>query len=282
MIEIRSILCPLDLSDISAHVLDYATLLARWYKASLTAIEMVWVGLPSVRPVASPLVVPAELLSEYEAELRTFVNARTPGDLHVKTVLREGPMVNGILEQARIEGSDLIVMGTHGRGGFDRFVLGSVTEKVLRKAACPVFVVPPRAVDAPSSAPAMKTILCPVDFSTSSLRGVAYALSLAQESGGRLVLLHVFDGPDRKRDDDDARGEMRASVPGEARIWCDCEEVVRIGRPYEEILRLAEERRADLIVMGVHGRNAADLALFGSTTNHVVRQARCPVLTIRP
>jgi nucleotide-binding universal stress UspA family protein len=296
MVQIRSILCPLDLSETSVHAYDYATMLSRWYSASITAIEMIWVGLPTVRPAASPLVVPDNLLAEYAAELRQFVTDHTPDGVHVDTVIREGPMVNGILDEARARSADLIVMGTHGRGGFDRFVLGSVAEKVLRKAPCPVLTVPPRVVAAPAGAQAFTTIICPVDFSPSSLRAVSYALSLAQESGGRLILVHVFDwpvdrpmtpglGPEmsaaRRRSEEEARRELRAAVPDDARQWCDCQEFTAMGKPYEEILRLAADHKADLIVMGVHGRNAVDLALFGSTTNQIVRSATCPVLTCR-
>jgi len=297
MIQIRSILCPVDLSDTSARAYDYATMLARWYKAPLTVIEMIWVGVPTVRPSSSPLVVPQTMMDEYARELHHFVKAKTPTGIKVETVLREGPMVQGILEEARTRGADLIVMGTHGRGGFERLVLGSVAEKVLRKAACPVLTVPPHSTAAPPPAPAFVTIVCPIDFSPSSLHALRYALSLAQESGGRLLLAHVFDqpvdrpvprghGPDlsaaRRQAEEQALRELQAAVPEEAREWCTCQEMTRMGRPHEEIVTLAAEQHAAVIVMGVHGRHSVEHALFGSTANQVLRHATCPVLTIRP
>jgi nucleotide-binding universal stress UspA family protein len=188
-------------------------------------------------------------------------------------------------------------MGTHGRTGFDKFVLGSVAEKVLQKATCPVLTVPPHNVATPRSPQAFRTILCAVDFSPASLRALQYALSLAEESGKRLVLLHVFDWPtdrpmipglgpeasaERRHNEEAALRELRAAVPAEARLWCNCVELTAIGRPHEEIVRVAGDQQADLIVLGVHSRSGVELALFGSTTNQVVRRATCPVLTIRP
>jgi nucleotide-binding universal stress UspA family protein len=297
MVEIKSILCPVDLSETSTRAYEHATTLARWYKASLTVIEMIWVGIPTVRPSSSPLVVPQTMMDEYSTELHHFVKAKTPEGIAVHTVLREGPVVPGILDEARHRAADLIVMGTHGRGGFERFVLGSIATKVVKTATCPVLTVPPHSTTAPTSVPAFRTIVCPIDFSPSSHRASRYALSLAQESGGRLVLLHVFDqpvdrpvprghGPDvsaaRRDAEEQALRELRAAVPDDAREWCTCQEITRIGRPHEEIVTLATEQQADVIVMGVHGRHSIEHALFGSTTHQVLRHATCPVLTIRP
>jgi nucleotide-binding universal stress UspA family protein len=98
------------------------------------------------------------------------------------------------------------------------------------------------------------------------------------EPGARIA---GFDVPEFRRYlERDAREKLRAAVPPEARDWCHPREEVVGGRPWREILRVAEERRADLVVMGVRGRNPVDMVLFGSTTQHVVRGARCPVLVV--
>jgi len=297
MINIRTILCPLDLSDTSGTAFDYAAMLARWYGASLTVLEMVWPGVPPIGPATSAMPITPEQMQEFSAELQAFVDAKKPAGVTVDVKLREGAVVRGILQEARAISADLIIMGTHGRGGFDRFILGSVTEKVLRKSPYPVLTVPPKTEGVGTSAQPFQTIVCPIDFSVASERALHFALSLAQESGKRLRLLHVLEwpvdrtptpgfGPDtseiRRRHEESALRELHALVPDDARIWCDCTEQIAIGRPYEEILRVSSEERADLIVMGVHGRSGVELALFGSTTNHIVRGATCPVLTIRP
>ncbi|HXW04489.1 MAG TPA: universal stress protein, partial [Vicinamibacterales bacterium] len=213
----------------------------------------------------------------------------------VQVLVRDGSVPAEIIRAAGEQPAELIVMGTHGLGGFERFMLGSITEKVLRKAPCPVLTVPP-AID-PERSPAVlfRTIVCGVDFSRAADRGLQYALSLAQEAGGRLVLVHALEwfaeeepklsahfnvSEFRRTLEADARSQMARLVPESARTWCEAEPVLVHGRAYRELLRVAAERQADLIVLGVRGRNIADLALFGSTTQHVLRQAVCPVLTV--
>ena len=209
----------------------------------------------------------------------------------------EGQVVAEILDRARAWPADMLVMGTHGRGGFERWVLGSVTEKVLRKAPCPVLTVPPPAGGLhPSGAVLFRTIICPVDFSEASLAALEHAMKLAEESSAEITVLHVlevlvedepsariagFDVPEFRRYlEKDAREKLHRVVPEEARAWCRPREEVVGGRPWREILRVAKERQADLVVMGVRGRNPVDIVLFGSTTHHVVRGARCPVLVV--
>jgi universal stress protein A len=142
-----------------------------------------------------------------------------------------------------------------------------------------------------------KTIVCPLDFSPSSVRALEYGLSLAKEADARLLVLHVSEwaiedalageaahfsvSEYQRRAKDDAMERLNTLIPLEARAWCTPELIVTSGRAYREILRVAGEAGAELIVMGVQGRGAVDLALFGSTTNQVLRAAPCPVLTIR-
>jgi nucleotide-binding universal stress UspA family protein len=190
---------------------------------------------------------------------------------------------------------DLLIMGTHGRGGFERLLLGSVAEKVLRLVGCPVLTVPPPG--AAAGPPSFKTILCAIDFGPSAIRALEYAFSLAKEADARLILLHVvesladaaalaepvgFSIPDfQKSLEHDASERLTALIPADARSWCRPEPLVTSGRAHREILRVAKDTQAELIVMGVQGRGAIDLLLFGSTTHHVIREAGAPVLTLR-
>jgi nucleotide-binding universal stress UspA family protein len=222
--------------------------------------------------------------------------AARESDVLVETEVREGRTVSEILGLAGGLPADLLVIGTHGRSGFERWLLGSVTEKVMRKAPCPVLTVPPPSETLhPRGSSLFQRILCPVDFPETSRHALRYALSLAQESRTELVVLHALEWPVeqqlamppwfemeeyRRRLEDDARTRLSAAVPLEARVWCRTEEVIASGKAGREILRTAEERRSDLIVMGVRGRNPIDLAVFGSTTQHVVRGAGCPVLVV--
>jgi nucleotide-binding universal stress UspA family protein len=159
-----------------------------------------------------------------------------------------------------------------------------------------VLTAPRRQEELPHEAGVLfKQILCPVDFSEVSLHAVEHALSLAKVSDAGLTLVHVLEGfedettpttfsiPEYRRlREQDAQQGLKKLIPADASSWCRPETVVVVGKSYREIRRLAEQKHADLIVMGVHGRNPVDLMLFGSTTHHVVRESTCPVLTIRP
>jgi nucleotide-binding universal stress UspA family protein len=221
--------------------------------------------------------------------------------VRIEAAVREGSTAGEILEHAASMKADLLVIGTHGRSGFERLILGSVAEKVLRKASCPVMTVPRGLPDAVPANPVLyKRILCPVDFSESSLHALKYAMSMAQEADGRLAVLHVVEhefqnitdiagvahdagmtiGDFLKQREEALRRRLQDTVAG-ASEFCSAESLIAQGKPWREVLRMAAERQRDLIVMGVQGRGAADLWFFGSTTQHVVREASCPVLTLR-
>ena len=295
MISIKRILCPVDMSAFSRRALCHAAALGRWYEGTVTALCIRPTILQPTPWMYAPMAMPLETPADREAAARDVVEfVRSAVGLDVAdVVVKDGFVVPEILAFAAEWPADLIVIGTHGAGGFERLMLGSVTEKVLRRARCPVLTVPR---DASSEASvAFKTIVCGVDFSAASVRAARYALSLAQEAGGRLVLVNVqeflpedepralshFNVPEfRAALEQDARVELAALVPEDARPWCEPQFVISHGKAYAEILRVAAEQQAQLIVLGVQGRGAVDLMLFGSTTQHVVRQATCPVLTV--
>jgi nucleotide-binding universal stress UspA family protein len=296
MREINHILCPVDLSDVSRHAIDHAAVLARWYSAKITALHVCNpVAIPAadfaaVGPVQFPLN--EDELQEARAQVGACLESARGLDTDV--IVEQGYPVDRILDRAKALPADLIVIGTHGAGGFQHLVLGSITEKVLRKANCPVLTVPPQA-RATSKLP-FRRILCPVDFSDSSLAALDFAFSLAQEGDAELTILHAFEWspegepltnrpinvPEYRLELESAvTSKLHALVPDSVRTWCRPVTRVTHGKAYREILGVATEDASDLIVMGVHGRNALDLMLFGSTTNQVVRRATCPVLTLR-
>ncbi len=301
MVEIARILSPTDFSEFSKHALEHALAVARWHGARVTVLHIQPPPVPvSETPFAGYAAVPlppppdAEQLTR---EVRRFCEPVTAGGQLPEIVIRDGNPVNEIVEQAEQMPADLLVLGTHGRGGFERVALGSVTERVIRKVRCPVLTVPPRSSE-PSAGPVpFKTILCAIDFSPSSIRALEFSLAWAKEADARLILLHVLDShveethvgemahftvPEYFRyREDDARTRLNSMLPDEARTWCSPEHRLSSGKPYQEILGVAAEAGAGLIVMGVRGRGAASLLVLGSTTNHVVRSATCPVLTVK-
>jgi nucleotide-binding universal stress UspA family protein len=293
MIEITRILCPVDFSEYSRHAVHHAAALARWYEARLTLLYVF-----ENRPV---LELPPMTLADADrqrllADLRQL-SAGVPAGVPVDCVVQEAPAAHAeILAQLTLTRADLLVMGTHGRSGFQQLFLGSITEKVMRTASCPVLVVPRRAADVPADAPVeCRRILCAVDFSESSLDALTWAVNLAEESDARLTVLHVVEGlfgadyevmPATLHDvratlAADARRQIHRLIPDQARTVCTIDTEIADGRAHREIVRRAGEGRADLIVMGVTGHGALDRALFGSTTHHVVRAAPCPVLLVR-
>lgn len=300
MIEIRRILCPTDLSDVSRRAFDHAAALA-WHYGSEVRVVHVVEPFRSVSggglPYPSWTALNPEARRRLEAALFALTEPAASSGLHVEEEILEGVAVHEILTEARSLPADMLVMGTHGRGGFQRFLLGSVTEKVMRHAPCPVLTVPPPAGEPHrGGTPVYDRILCPLDFSAASDHALRYALSLAQEAGPELVVLHVLDGPAeeppaalpswfdlgeyRRRLHEEAWERLREAVPEDARAWCRVEPVMAQGKAWREIVRVADEKRAELVVMGVRGRSSADLALFGSTAQHVVRAAGCPVMVV--
>jgi nucleotide-binding universal stress UspA family protein len=289
VIEISRILTPIDFSTCSEHALAYALALSRWYESRVTALH-VFVNWPLVNVIPSlqPVVVPAARFETFHDELarhaRGFVEAVAGPEADVDVMVEEAPDVAGeILAQAGRLEAKLIVMGTHGRGGVDRWLVGSTTEKLLRKASCPVMVVPPRAHEVRASQPVQfHRILCPIDFSAGSLAALTYAMSMAEEADAQLTLLHAVELPHGMLETAlSSAFDVRALVPDDVRTYCSVETVVCEGRPSPAILGAASERRSDLIVMGVRGRGALNTMLFGSNTHAVIQAAACPVLTVR-
>jgi nucleotide-binding universal stress UspA family protein len=295
MIRIAHVLCPVDFSEISQHALDHAAAIARWHEARLTLLY-VFANLPTMD--LPPLVLEDADRERLMSDLRRMA-AAVPREVPVEFRIQEAGYVHEeILAQLGATHADLLVIGTHGRSGFQRLFLGSVTEKVIRKATCPTLVVPPRAPDVPAGSPIQfRRILCPVDFSERSLDSLAHAINMAEEADAQLTLLHVVEFSPalseaalipaldlsrvREAAAADARRKLHALIPESARTYCTVETAVVEGRAYRDILRHATESQTDLIVMGVHGRGALDLLVFGSTTHYVIRASACPVLIVR-
>lgn len=299
MIEIRRILSPTDLSDVAGRAFEQAVALARAYGAE---VELANVHEPLLAGPTGPTAYPPwavldpELLGRLQSALGEIAAPACRAGVRVRVAVYEGRVVAEIVERARRWPADLVVMGTHGRSGFERWVLGSVTERVLRQAPCPVLVVPPVATaPIPATAPPFRRILCAMDFSPASLAALRFAARLQEEPGVELHVLHVvewqfedepgarlagFDVPEFRRYlEKDARERLGRTLRGLGER-AGLHAQVGGGRSWREILKAVEERHADLVVMGVRGRNPVDLALFGSTTQHVARQAGCPVLVV--
>lgn len=309
MWNVARILCPIDFSDASQHALAQAIVIARFFQARITVLHVhsqAYLPVPAYGMLTDvgTLTLSSEDTERLREDVERFATPAREAGLAVSIVVEPGMPVSHILATAKTLPADLIVIGTHGASGFERLVLGSVTEKILRKATCPVLTVPPRTER--TAAVPFKHIVCAIDFSETSLKALTTALSLAQEADAALTIVHVLEWPAplpsetsdtmaaapelgtggvfdleryRTRMEAEAAERLTMLIPAAAKEWCTPETRILHGKPWAEILAAATARQADLIVVGVRGRNPVDVMLFGSTANQLVRRATCPVLT---
>jgi nucleotide-binding universal stress UspA family protein len=293
MVGFHKILCPTDFSESSKQALVVAVRLAISHDAELV-IEHAW-HLPPLaltEEVAFPAATIQQMVDDEERALAAAVDeARQVGAKRVTSVFARGVPWDQIVETARHDVAiDLIVMGTHGRTGFTRILLGSVAENVIRHAPCSVL-----AVRGHAPAGVFKHVLCPVDFSPSSRYAAELAVAIAEPGGAGVVLLHVLDMPVGYLGDPmivDLSAELDRHAERVLEAWsaelCTRSEVPvtissRIGRAGPQILAALEaDRTFDLVVLGSHGRTGLRRVLIGSVAEKTVRHAPCPVLIARP
>jgi len=294
MLEIKFILCPIDFSEFSIRAYHHALSLAEHYRARLVVQHIVELSrYPYAEYGASEGDYAAFCRALHEGgkqQLHEFVKHHTHGQVPPDLEVYQGIAPDCILSCAQAHKTDLIVMGTHGRRGYDRLVLGSVTNRVMRKAPCPVLAIckPPQ-----DSRPAgeerdhvhrLSRILFCTDFSENSEQALNYAISAAEEYDAELTLLHVLEvAPGLSKTEEainTAAEQLDKLIPEEVRKNLRIKTTVRVGKPYRAIIQLALEEQVDMVTMGVHGRGALDLAVFGSTTYRVLQLGPCPVLAV--
>src|SRR5208337_1270173 len=293
MQQIERILCPIDFSEFSVTAYDYAQSLAWHYKATLFLQHVIDSLTPFYPYHAFPDAyneICRKLRADAEQQLQEFAKKHSWRGIQPRCNVEDGVATDLILRLAEAQAVNLIVMGTHGLRGIDHLTLGSVTEKVLRKARCPVLAVrkPAHAFPPPGGEPdlvQLHRILYCTDFSDQSEEARDYAVSLAAEYTAELTLLHVLEdissSSDIENETAQALERLEKRISPEARESGRTKAAVRIGKAYQQIIEFALESRTDLIVMGVRGRNDLDVALFGSTTYRVVQLGPCPVLVVR-
>jgi nucleotide-binding universal stress UspA family protein len=291
MLEIKLILCPIDFSEFSVRAYRHALSLAKHYRANLVALHIIELW---QYPFLS-FVPAAELYDECAQELRKkateqlqeFVRTYTSDEMQPELIVNVGVAPDSILSFAQARKADFIVMGTHGWRGYDRLMLGSATDRVMRRAPCPVLAVyrPPLDSVAAGSEGSyvhhLSRILFCADFSQHSERAFNSAISATEEYDAELTLLHVLEevpSPAKMEAAIAAATEQLDRLILEKRKALKFKTAVRIGKPYQQIIQLAQEAQIDMVAMGVRGRGALDLAVFGSTTYRVIQLGPCPVL----
>jgi nucleotide-binding universal stress UspA family protein len=289
MDAIRRILCPVDFSDDSAAALERAAVLARRYDATLTVLHIVPpAGVDQDLPPgaaawgrSAAVMVEPGVTASVGLEVQRFVQPRVGPEVPTTTLIAEARDTAGqIARKADQLGADLIVMGTHGRGGFEPLLLGSTADEVLRRTHCPVLTSPPGPAHAASPTP-FTSILCAVDGPPASSRAFDQAVQLAADFAADLSILQVaLPPPDTGGDSSDRDASSPRSGGASDESGTRVERLVSLGHAADAILRRAKERRCDLIVIGSRNRGASDGFRVGRTTHHVVRAACCPVWTV--
>ncbi|HYL13384.1 MAG TPA: universal stress protein [Terriglobales bacterium] len=290
--QLKSILCPIDFSDFSVAAYRYTLSLAEYYQARLVCLHVVELWQYPFADYAAYEVDYAKFSRAIneggEKRLREFVNKHSVNGIRPDLVVQQGNASDCILSFAQARNMELIVMGTHGRRGFDRMVLGSTTDRVMRKAACPVLVVSNPSQNVLTTGPdgrhRLSRILYCTDFSLRSERALDYAISLAAEYSAELTMLHVAeDAPDLASAEAliaTRTEQLDRLIPDDKRGNLKLKTAVRVGKPYEEIVRHAGEAQISLIAMTARGGDALNRAVFGSTTYRVIQLGPCPVLAI--
>lgn len=283
-ITLNNILLATDFSHASKAALPFTAALAGWYGAKVFVVHVVPYEPYMTVPIEGPISIEEDVLwNRAKKELEEFPPAGSLGGVRHEEILRRGELWAALSDVIQKQKIDLVVMGTHGRHGLKKLMLGSDAEKIYRQAACPVLTVGPH-VSEPTKGWQPKQILFATDFSEASLHALPYALSLAEENQASLTLVQMIPlvpWQYKEAIEENTRKKLAELIPAET--WCKPDFVVGFEFPPEGIVRVAKERQADLIVMGVRKAAAAALKahLPWSTASEVVGVAPCPVLTVR-
>ncbi len=287
-VRFRNILFATDFSAAAAQAIPYVKKIAKHYDADLVTLH---VRPPIVNAMTEPGAWPTDMEAakaqnhqHREELLRAFEGIRT------LVVIEEGNIQSRLNDAIERNNTDLVVIGTRGRSGLGKLLLGSVAEEIFRTVSCPVLTVGPHSSTSRAPGDQFREILYATDFSPECQGAAAHAVSLAQEFQSRLILLHVI--PERKPGDLVSAADVTTSsekllrklVPPEAEAWCKPEYFVERGDPADKILEIAKLRETDLIVLGVRpekGVPGAATHLPIATAHKVVSHATCPVLTVR-
>ncbi len=292
-ISIKNILFLTDFSEPSEAALPFATSIARGYGARVYALH---VFSPDPNICAAPPKVAIAAIETGEQAAKARIESQLAGLEHETIVDWSIDLWDAVQKTIKDKDIDIIVMGTHGRTGADKFFIGSVAEEIFRRSPVPVLTIGPHVRSSVHTGGRFHRVLFPTDFTGASLVAAPYAISLAQENDARLVLLHVMRTPERvengRNDKEQGRFELSVAeaihqlyetVPKDADLHFPPESLVEYGDPADRILALAKDRSSDLIVLGVRdaaGRIGPATHLARATAHKVVAHAPCPVLTV--
>jgi nucleotide-binding universal stress UspA family protein len=238
-----------------------------------------------------------EQVKHAKSTLPSLIPGEYRDRVNLRTIVKVGEVRSELLGVLHDEKIDLLVMGTHGRNVFERFFLGSLTERMLRKVPVPILTVshldPTKELHTTGPV-SLRHVLYATDLSDSAETGLKLSAELARGAGARLSVVHVFKsvdtiywgaeggylGDELESLKEDAQKRLQLSIPETIYKDVKVTPVMLEGDAYREILEFADEQNVDMIVMNLQGKTALERALLGSTAERVIRSARVPVLSI--
>jgi len=296
----KKILVPLDGSDLAERALEPALTIACQQKGS----EVILLCVPVYQDILVPsavgfdLLLPDQSLEKFRGNIETYLHevktARNRPETRLRTLIEDGDVASVIVDTAEEQAVDLIIMTTHGYSGFSRWLLGSVTERVLRSAPCPVLAIRQKRP--------MTNILITLDGSLLAEKALEPGIELAHLLGGRVSLLQVDQDTNlgaielsmlelaetglshhiqKEAGNDHLVNYLNKTAESYRQKGLTIETVVIEGTPARSILDFAEAEEIDLIVMTTHGRTGLSRWVYGSVTEKVMRGTEAAMLIIR-
>ncbi|HEV2349749.1 MAG TPA: universal stress protein [Terriglobia bacterium] len=283
LISLNNILFTTDFSASSLAALPLAAAVARRYGSRIYIAHAVE---PHPYPLVSGETITFldELVQAAQKEINGLAGSGLLKGIEHQALLGQGEITLVLKKFIQEHHIDLVITGTHGRRGFRRFFLGSVAEEIFRTSPCPVLTVGPHVSHQAPESLSLHQVLYPTCLGRETSSAARYALSFALEYGARLTMLHVMNtavpGP-AWQSAKSCYDQMQAQIPTEVKAWCEVDCQVETGDRAEIILKVAGERKADLIVLGVKRASALATHRMGNLAYRVVTEAACPVLTTR-
>jgi nucleotide-binding universal stress UspA family protein len=289
MAQIKKIVCPVDFFLGSERAADYAIELAKRYEAKVIFLHVISLLTPSkyvVRLNTGDVI--GAMKDGARDELKKLAARAEREGIDTEILVKTGEIDLSIRSVVDARQADLIIMGTRGRRALEKFFIGSVTDRILRRVTVPLLTL--GSVKRIVSPLKVRHVLVATDFSPGTADAVSYALSVARAcESTRVTLLHVLNDVDaeisgryRDRLIRSIHAELRALVPDDVESWCEVRTLVEKGTPSRRILPLLKKEKVDLLVMDVSGKTLLDRVIIGSTAESVVRGAEIPVLIVPP
>ena len=275
----KRILSAVDFSPVSAHVLQWARYFAGAFGAAVEVFHADHVEAPVYFTSGQVEALNQQLRDHrrsLEQLLRELAERSLGQGIEWNLKITEGPAIDTLQKRLETDQPDLVVMGSHGRSGVDRLLMGSVAENLVRHARCPILIVPARRRE--HDLPGIHAVLSPLNFTEAASRSLSVSASVARAFEAELRILHAIEDP--KETEHDVLKRLCSSIDPDVRTICRLTESVKVGDAAEQILRFAAESRSDLIVMAADHRPFLEWSTIGTTTIRVMRHSSIPVLII--